>query len=119
MPNAPYISPQDQLTAAIVNQSSITLVGNLINSSDTYAVVGLLENGTSVSQFSRIQSALADDNVILENLSPGKRYTLELISVIGTTTDCGGITSESSLKSVSVCTSKKIISFSTFDDSYH
>ncbi|XP_075243737.1 uncharacterized protein LOC142337988 [Convolutriloba macropyga] len=104
VPNAPYIDPQDQLSVAIVNQSSITLIGRLIKSSDTYAVVGLLENGVRVTYFTRIQSESADGNVILNNLSAGKSYNVEFISVIGTSTDCGGITLDSFVTSVTICT---------------
>ncbi|XP_075265257.1 uncharacterized protein LOC142357529, partial [Convolutriloba macropyga] len=104
VPIAPSINPDDQPNAAIVNQTSITLIGNLINSSDTYAVVGLLENGRRVSQFTRIQSESAADNVTLGSLEPGKSYTLEVVSVIGTRTDCGGNSADSQISSFNICT---------------
>ena len=108
VPSAPYITSDDRLTAVIVSQTSITLIGNLINSSDTYAVVGLLEDGTRISNFTRIQSTSADGNVTLDNLEPGKSYTVEVVSVIGTSTDCGfeNIT-DSEISFFTICTGKR------------
>ena len=104
-PNAPSIKSQDQLTAVTMNRFSITLIGSRIDSSDAYAVVGLLENGTRHSNFSRVQSFSADDNVTLVNLLPGKSYTLEVVSVFGTITDCGrGNATDSEILALNICT---------------
>ena len=104
-PNAPYISSEDQLSASIANQTSITLIGSGIVSSDTYAVLGLLEDEIRVLNFTRLQSKSAEDNVTLVNLVPGKSYTLEVVSVIGTNTECGkGNTTDSEITEINVCT---------------
>ena len=107
VPDAPYISEQDQLTAAIVNQTSVTLIGSLMNTSDTYAVIGLFQNGTRIENFTRVQSESADDNVILGNLTAGTSYKVEVVSVIGTNTDCGGNSTDSEIVSFNLCTGKK------------
>ena len=88
-----------------MTRSSITLIGSKINSSDDYAVVGILENGTRDFQFARIQSQSADGNVTVANLEAGKLYTVEIVSVIGTSTNCGGGNStDSAVTSLRMCT---------------
>ncbi|XP_075264154.1 uncharacterized protein LOC142356060, partial [Convolutriloba macropyga] len=104
IPTIPTIKEDDQTSVAIVNQTSITLIGKLINFSDAYSVIGLLENGKRVSNFTRVQSTTAENNLTLPNLTAGSTYTVELVSVIGTTTDCGGNTIDSSLKLLAICT---------------
>ena len=77
----------------------------MINSSDTFAVVGLLKDGLRFSQFVRIQSESADDNVTLENLEPGISYTVEIVAVIGTSTNCGeAISIDSEIATFNICT---------------
>ena len=108
VPERPFISQNDQLAAVKINQTSITIIGLSINSSDAFAAIGLWENGTRVSHFSRIQSELADANLTVATLSPGKWYTVELVSVFGTSTNCGGGTViDSELVSVNICTGKQ------------
>ena len=68
-------------------------------------MVGLLENGRRVSQFNRIQSESAADNVTLGNLEEGRNYIVEVVSVIGTSTDCGrDNASDSQTTSLAICT---------------
>ena len=68
-------------------------------------MVGLWENGTKLAHFTRIQSAAANDNVTITNLMPGKSYTVELVSVIGTSTDCGKEnTTDSEITKLTICT---------------
>ena len=105
VPNAPYISSQDQLSVAIANRTSITLHGILIVSSDTYAAVGMLDEGMRLPNFTRVQSVSAANNVTLDNLEPGKRYTVELVAIIGTNTDCGSENiTESEISNLTICT---------------
>ena len=86
----------------------------MINSSDTYAVVGLSENETKISNFARIQSTSADGNVTLDNLEPGRSYTVQIVSVIGTSTDCGGgAVIDSEPISLTICTGKNYFSISS------
>ena len=105
--NVPYISPENSLRAVSVNQNSISLIGSMISSTDTYAVVGLLKDGVRISQFTRIQSEGNDDNVTLGNLAAGSIYTVELVSVIGTNTNCGESNStDSAIVPLEICTGK-------------
>ena len=68
-------------------------------------MVGLLDNGTRIENLTRIQSESADDNLTLDNLEPGRRYTVEIVSLIGTSTDCGqGGVIDSGILSLGFCT---------------
>ena len=61
--------------------------------------------------FTRVQSASADNNVTLDNLVPGKRYTVELVAIIGTNTDCGSENiTESEISNLAICTGQLLSS---------
>ena len=77
-------------------------------------MIGLLENGKRVSNFTRVQSTTAENSLTLPNLTAGSTYTVELVSVIGTTTDCGGNTIDSSLKLLAICTGKSFFLIASF-----
>ena len=113
VPRAPIINQEDRHKVAIINQTSITLLGTFLNSSDTYAVVGLLENGSRVPQFTRIQSESAADNVTLGNLEPGRTYIAEVVSVIGASSYCGRFNeTDSEITSYAFCTGAYTFKFS-------
>ena len=113
-PYAPSISPENKVRAAAVTQTTITLIGSSINTSDTYALVGSLQNGTMISQFVRRESNSATDNVTLGDLSPGNKYTLLIVSVIGKSTYCGANTTDSEKTLLRICTGEhKSIAFNT------
>ena len=109
VPREPLVNPNNQLTSvAIINQTSMTLIGSFLSSSDTYAVVELSEKGVRVPHFTRIQSESAQDNLTLGNLEPGRNYIIKVVSVIGTSSDCGRFeATDSEMASFAFCTGGK------------
>ncbi|XP_075248337.1 uncharacterized protein LOC142341300 [Convolutriloba macropyga] len=106
-PWQPNITSSDTSTVATINQTSITLVGASINSSDTYAVTNLTSGTTnisSVADFSEQRATSAADDIVLSNLTAGTVYNIDIVGIIGNSTSCGGFETYGEPTTIRVCT---------------